>query len=46
MIFQCVLAAVGGSFYLSFMQQFATDVYLDAFLEEMRQLGLTCEISG
>ncbi len=40
------VAAVGGSFCLSFMQQFTTDVYLDAFLDEMRQLGLTCEITG
>ncbi|MBR0036619.1 MAG: hypothetical protein IJP70_03140 [Bacteroidales bacterium] len=40
------VAAAGGKFCLSFMQQFATDVYLNAFLEELQRQGITFEITG
>ncbi len=39
------VSAAGGSFCISFMQQFATDVYLDAFFDELSQQGLTYEIA-
>ena len=37
-------SAAAGVFSISFMQRFATDVYLDTFLDELHQQGLTCEI--
>lgn len=40
------VAAVAGKFCLTFMQQFATNVYLDAFLEELQRQGITYEITG
>ena len=38
------VSAAAGVFSISFMQRFATDVYLDTFLDELHQQGLTCEI--
>jgi len=38
------ISAIGGTFCISFMQLFTTDVYLDAFLDELRQLGIDCRI--
>jgi len=40
------VAAVSGKFCLTFMQQFSTDAYLDAFLGELREQGITWEITG
>ena len=37
--------AVAGVFSISFMQRFATDVYLDTFLDELHQQVLTYEIT-
>ena len=39
------LAAVIGSFCLSFIHQFGTDVYLDAFLDELQQQGVKYTIT-
>ena len=39
------VSAAAGVFSISFMQRFTTDVYLDSFLDELRQQGLTCEIA-
>ena len=39
------VSAAAGVFSISFMQRFTTDVYLDAFLDELHQQGLTCEIA-
>ena len=36
--------AAGGRFCISFLQQFATDIYLDAFLNELSQMGIGYEI--
>lgn len=38
------VSAAGGTFCISFIQQFATDVYLDAFLNELGRMGLNYEI--
>ena len=38
------VSAAAGVFSISFMQRFATDVYLDTFLDELHQQGLTYEI--
>ncbi len=38
------ISAIGGTFCISFMQLFTTDVYLDAFLDELRQLDIDCRI--
>ena len=38
------VSATGGTFCISFIQQFATDVYLDAFLNELGRMGLSYEI--
>ena len=35
------VSAAAGVFSISFMQRFATDVYLDTFLDELHQQGLT-----
>jgi len=40
------LAAVSGSFCLSFIHQFGTDIYLDAFLDELQQQGVSYTITG
>lgn len=34
------VSAAGGTFCISFMQLFTTDVYLNAFLSELKQIGL------
>ena len=34
------ISAIGGTFCISFMQLFTTDVYLSAFLSELKQIGL------
>ena len=39
------VSAAAGVFSISFMQRFATDVYLDTFLDELHQQGLTYEIT-
>ena len=39
------LAAVNGLFCLSFMHQFGTGVYLDAFLDELQQQGVSYTIT-
>lgn len=39
------VGAAGGTFCISFMQQFAADDYLDAFLEELSRQGLAYEIA-
>ena len=39
------VAAIGGKFCLSFRQQFASDVYLDAFLGELHQQGISYDIT-
>lgn len=40
------VAAVSGSFCISYIQQFATDIYLDAFLDELQQQGISYTITG
>ena len=39
------MSAVGGKFCINWMHRFSTDVYLDAMLDEMRQLGLEATVS-
>lgn len=39
------MSAVGGTFCISLMQRFEDDTYLDAFLDEFRQIGLTYRIT-
>jgi len=39
------VSAAAGVFCISFMQRFTTDVYLDTFLDELHQQGLTYEIT-
>lgn len=39
------MSAVGGTFCISWMQRFADDTYLDAFLDELRQIGITYRIA-
>jgi len=39
------VSAAAGVFSISFMQRFTTDVYLDTFLDELHQQGLTYEIT-
>ena len=39
------LSAINGTFCISFMHLFTTDAYLDAFLDELRQLGIGYEIA-
>ena len=34
------ISAINGTFCISFMQLFTTDVYLSAFLCELKQIGL------
>ena len=34
------MSAVGGTFCISLMQRFADDTYLDAFFDELRQMGI------
>jgi hypothetical protein len=34
------ISAIGGMFCITFMQRFTTDVYLNAFLSELNQIGL------
>ena len=34
------ISAIGGTFRISFMQLFTTDVYLNAFISELKQIGL------
>ena len=38
------ISAIGGTFCISFMQLFTTDVYLNAFLSELKQIGLDCTV--
>ena len=35
------MSAVNGTFCISLMQRFADDTYLDAFLDELRQIGIS-----
>ena len=39
------VSAAAGRFTISFSHRFATDAYLDAFLDELRALGLTPEVA-
>lgn len=39
------MSAVAGRFTISFCHRFATDAYLNAFLDELRALGLTPEVA-
>ena len=39
------MAAIGGGFCITVMQRFETDVYLDAFVDEMRHVGLMPALS-
>ncbi|MBO7602500.1 MAG: hypothetical protein J6S94_05665 [Bacteroidaceae bacterium] len=39
------MSAVGGTFCISLMQRFADDTYLEAFLDEFRQIGLQYRIA-
>lgn len=39
------VSAAAGVFCISFMQRFTTDAYLDTFLDELHQQGLTYEIT-
>ena len=39
------MSAVGGTFCISLMQRFADDLYLNAFLDEFRQIGLAYRIA-
>jgi len=39
------VSAAAGRFTISFTHRFATDAYLDAFLDELRALGLTPEVA-
>ena len=39
------MSAVGGTFCISWMQRFADDTYLDAFLDELHQIGITYRIA-
>jgi len=36
---------VGGTFCISLMQRFADDTYLEAFLDEFRQIGMDYRIA-
>lgn len=38
------MSAIGGMFCINFIQRFCTDIYLNAFLDELRMLGLDCEV--
>ena len=38
------VSAIGGTFCISFMHLFTTDIYLNAFLDELCQLGIDCQI--
>jgi len=40
------MGAIGGTICISLMQRFEDDRYLDAFLDELRQLGLTYRIAN
>ena len=40
------VAAVSGSFCISFIHQFGSDLYLDAFLDELQQQGISYTITG
>lgn len=40
------MSAIGGTICISLMQRFEDDRYLDAFLDEFRQLGLTYRIAN
>lgn len=44
--FGAEISAVGGTFCISLMQRLQTDVYLDAFLDELRGLGLDYHIDS
>ena len=39
------MSAVNGTFCISLMQRFADDTYLDAFLDELRQIGISYRIA-
>ena len=39
------MSAVSGTFCISLMQRLADDTYLDAFLDEIRQIGLSYRIA-
>ena len=39
------MSAVGGTFCISLMQRFADDTYLEAFLDEFRQIGMDYRIA-
>ena len=39
------MSAVNGTFCVSLMQRFAEDTYLDAFLDELRQIGISYRIA-
>jgi hypothetical protein len=39
------MSAVNGTFCISLMQRFADDTYLDAFLDELRQIGIGYRIA-
>ena len=39
------MSAVGGTFCISLMQRFTDDTYLDAFLDEFRQIGMAYRIA-
>ncbi len=38
-------SAAGGMFTISFSHRFTDDAYLNAFLDELREQNLTCEIA-
>jgi hypothetical protein len=40
------MSAVGGTFCINWMQRCASDLYLDAFLDEFRQAGLETRIDS
>lgn len=40
------MGAIGGTFCFTFMQKFEDDSYLNAFLDEFRQIGITCRIAN
>lgn len=38
------LSAVNGKFYFDFIQPFSSTVFLDAFLNQLRENGITCDL--
>ena len=42
----CEIACLGHSFFLAVMQNFASEAFFEAFLEELTNAGINCEVIG